>query len=66
LVYQAGSAGAAKIVARGLGALPADKQVEELMEWLEKMAAQIPSPHGTTEDQAPGQGATAEAPVLVV
>jgi len=66
LLYQAGSAGAAKIVARGLGALPADKQVEELMEWLEKMAAQIPSPHGTAEDQALGKGTTAEAPVLAI
>ena len=66
LVYQAGSAGAAKIVARGLGALPTDKQVEELMEWLEKMAAHIPSPHGTAEDKPPGQGTSAEAPVLVV
>ncbi|MFY7696899.1 MAG: transcription-repair coupling factor, partial [Cyanobium sp.] len=66
LVYQAGSAGAARIVARGLGALPADKQVEELMDWLEKMAAQIPSPQGTAEDQPPAQSRTADSPVLVV
>jgi transcription-repair coupling factor (superfamily II helicase) len=66
LVYQAGSAGAAKIVARGLGALPVDKQVEELMEWLGKMAAQIPSPDGTAHDQADGQGTKAAAALLVV
>jgi transcription-repair coupling factor (superfamily II helicase) len=67
LVYQGGGTGTAKIVARGLGALPADKQVEELMEWLEKMAAQIPSPDGTTEeDRADGQGNQTEVPLLVV
>ena len=43
LVYQAGAGGTAKIVARGLGVLPMDRQVEELRDWLERMAAQIPS-----------------------
>jgi transcription-repair coupling factor (superfamily II helicase) len=43
LVYQAGAGGSAKIVARGLGVLPIERQVEELMDWLAKMAAQIPT-----------------------
>ncbi|MFM9088358.1 MAG: helicase-related protein, partial [Cyanobium sp.] len=51
LVYQSGAAGTAKIVARGLGALPVEKQVEELMDWLEKMVTQLPSA-GTAEEQA--------------
>ena len=54
LVYQAGSGGVAKIVARGLGALPIDKQVEDLMDWLAKMAAQIPSPEASGDAQ-PGE-----------
>lgn len=43
LVYQAGSGSTAKVLARGLGVLPADKQLEELKNWLELMAVQIPS-----------------------
>ena len=42
LVYQAGSGSTAKVLARGLGVLSADKQFEELKNWLELMAAQIP------------------------
>ena len=42
LVYQAGTGSTAKVLARGLGVLPADKQLEELKNWLELMAAQIP------------------------
>ena len=42
LVYQAGSGSTAKVLARGVGVLPADKQLEELKNWLELMAAQIP------------------------
>lgn len=44
LVYQAGSGTTAKVLARGLGVLTADKQLEELKNWLEQMAAQIPTP----------------------
>ena len=43
LVYQAGSGTTAKVLARGLGVLTADKQLEELKNWLEQMAAQIPT-----------------------
>jgi transcription-repair coupling factor (superfamily II helicase) len=42
LVYQAGSGSTAKVSARGLGVLPADKQLEGLMEWLQAMAAHLP------------------------
>jgi transcription-repair coupling factor (superfamily II helicase) len=38
-------------LARGLGVLPIDKQVEELKGWLEQMAAQIPGADGLTELQ---------------
>jgi len=40
LVYQAGAGSNAKVMARGLGVLPADKQLEELMGWLQAMDAQ--------------------------
>ncbi|MCP9924806.1 transcription-repair coupling factor [Synechococcus lacustris C3-12m-Tous] len=43
LVYQAGSGSTAKVLARGLGVLPADKQLEELKNWLELMAAKLPN-----------------------
>jgi transcription-repair coupling factor (superfamily II helicase) len=66
LVYQGSTSGAAKIVARGLGALPADKQVEELMDWLEKMVAQIPSPQGTVEGEGADQANNAGQSVLVI
>jgi transcription-repair coupling factor (superfamily II helicase) len=51
LVYQAGSSSTAKVLARGLGVLPIDKQVEELKGWLEQMAAHIPGADGLTELQ---------------
>jgi transcription-repair coupling factor (superfamily II helicase) len=44
-VYQAGSGSTAKVLARGLGVLPADKQLQELGQWLLTMAAQL-SPAG--------------------
>ncbi len=44
LVYQAGAASSAKVLARGLGVLPIERQVEELKGWLETMAAQLPGP----------------------
>jgi transcription-repair coupling factor (superfamily II helicase) len=66
LVYQAGAGGSAKIVARGLGVLPIDRQVEELMDWLAKMAAQVPSAHGGSDDQQDALLAKANAKVLAV
>jgi transcription-repair coupling factor (superfamily II helicase) len=47
LVYQAGAGSSAKVLARGLGVLPIERQVEELKGWLEAMAAQLPGPEGT-------------------
>jgi len=46
LVYQAGAGSTAKVLARGLGVLPADKQLEELMGWLTAMEAQHAPPVG--------------------
>ncbi|MEA5473989.1 transcription-repair coupling factor, partial [Synechococcus sp. CCY9201] len=55
LVYQAGSGSTAKVLARGLGVLPMDKQLEQLMEWLNQMAAQIPGADGLTETERAAQ-----------
>jgi transcription-repair coupling factor (superfamily II helicase) len=51
LVYQAGSGLTAKVMARGLGVLPMEKQLEELKSWLEQMAAQIPDAEGLTAEE---------------
>ncbi|EDY37167.1 transcription-repair coupling factor [Cyanobium sp. PCC 7001] len=51
LVYQAGSGSTAKVLARGLGVLPVERQLEELMGWLNQMADQIPGADGLTEAQ---------------
>ena len=48
LVYQSGSGIQHKVLARGLGVLPTDKQLEQLMEWLRLMVAQIPDASGKT------------------
>jgi transcription-repair coupling factor (superfamily II helicase) len=64
LVYQAGAGSTAKVLARGLGALPVDRQLEDLKDWLERMVGQIPTPEGkepATEARSQGQ-----ADVLVV
>ena len=51
LVFQAGSGSQAKVLARGLGALPMDKQLEQLMEWLRLMVAKIPGTDGLNPKQ---------------
>ena len=51
LVYQAGTGATAKVMARGLGVLPMEKQLEELKNWLEQMASQIPDADGLTAEQ---------------
>jgi transcription-repair coupling factor (superfamily II helicase) len=66
LVYQAGRGAAAKVLARGLGVLPIDKQVEELKAWLALMAAQIPGADGLTENQRAEQQASQNAAVVAV
>jgi transcription-repair coupling factor (superfamily II helicase) len=66
LVYQAGSGTTAKVLARGLGVLPIDKQVEELKGWLEQMAAQIPGADGLTADQRDEQLKAKDGAVIMV
>ena len=65
-VYQAGSGSTAKVLARGLGVLPAEKQLEELMNWLHQMADQIPGADGLTEAQRAEQLAAQNEAVLAV
>jgi transcription-repair coupling factor (superfamily II helicase) len=64
LVYQAGSGSTAKVVARGLGVLPIEKQVEELKGWLEQMAAQIRGTDGLSDTQRAERQAEQNAGVL--
>jgi transcription-repair coupling factor (superfamily II helicase) len=66
LVYQAGSGSTAKVLARGLGVLPMEKQVEELKGWLEQMAAQIPGADGLSDAQRASQEQSRDAEVLAV
>ncbi|MFN9645174.1 MAG: transcription-repair coupling factor [Cyanobacteriota bacterium] len=64
LVYQPGAGTTAKVVARGLGALPVERQLEDLQGWLERMVAQIPSPEG--DQAAPEATSQGRTDVLVV
>jgi transcription-repair coupling factor (superfamily II helicase) len=66
LVFQAGSGTTAKVLARGLGVLPMEKQVEELKGWLQQMAAQIPGEGGLTEAQRAEQLKAKNEAVLTV
>ncbi len=66
LVFQAGSGTSAKVLARGLGVLPMEKQLEELKSWLEQMAAQIPGADGLTEAQRASQETAKNEAVLSV
>ena len=66
LVYQAGSGSTAKVLARGLGVLPMEKQLEELKGWLEQMASQIPDSDGLTQDQREQQQKERNEAVLTV
>ncbi len=65
-VYQAGSGSTAKVLARGLGALPMDRQLEQLMEWLQAMAERLPGADGLSAEQREQQQAQRDAEVLVV
>ncbi|MEX0587778.1 MAG: hypothetical protein WD136_00840, partial [Cyanobium sp.] len=64
--YQAGTGSTAKVLARGLGVLPMEKQVEELMDWLQQMAAQIPGEGGFTDVERAAQQAARNEAVLSV
>ncbi len=66
LVYQAGTGSTAKVLARGLGALPVDQQLEQLMEWLRAMAERLPGADGLSAEQRQQQQAQRDAEVLVV
>ena len=66
LVYQAGTGATAKVLARGLGVLPMERQLEELKGWLEPMAAQIPGANGLSEAQQTEQQQRRDAEVLAV
>jgi transcription-repair coupling factor (superfamily II helicase) len=66
LVYQAGSGSTAKVLARGLGVLPMEKQVEELMTWLKQMVEQIPGSDGLTDAQRAEQLKAKNEAVLAV
>jgi len=66
LVYAAGSGSTAKVLARGLGVLPIEKQVEELMSWLRQMAEQIPGADGLSDAQRAERQAEQNAAVLSV
>ena len=66
LVYQAGTGTSAKVLARGLGVLPMEKQLEELKSWLKPMAAQIPDADGLTAEQRQEQEKARNEAVLSV
>jgi transcription-repair coupling factor (superfamily II helicase) len=66
LVYQPGAGSTAKVLARGLGVLPIEKQVEELMGWLKQMAAQLPGSDGLSEAQRAEQEARRNEAVLTL
>ncbi|MCS5691667.1 transcription-repair coupling factor [Cyanobium sp. FGCU-6] len=66
LVYQSGSGSSAKVLARGLAVLPMEKQIEQLMEWLAAMAAQLPGADGLSEAVRAEQLAARNEAVLTV
>jgi transcription-repair coupling factor (superfamily II helicase) len=66
LLYQAGSGSTAKVLARGLGVLTAAQQLEQLKEWLQAMAAQLPGADGLSESERLEQQQRRDADVLVV
>ena len=59
LIYQAGDV-TAKVIARGLGSLPAPQQLTTVMEWFQAMASQLP---GLEQAKAP---AASRAPGLLL
>lgn len=66
LVYQAGGGSGARVLARGLGVLPPERQLEELMGWLKPMAEQITGAAGLTEAQRTERQAAQDEAVLAV
>jgi transcription-repair coupling factor (superfamily II helicase) len=66
LVYQGATGSTAKVLARGLGVLPIERQVEELMGWLRAMADQIPGSDGLRDAQRAEETSARNAAVLTV
>jgi transcription-repair coupling factor (superfamily II helicase) len=66
LVYQGGSGSTAKVLARGLGALSPAQQLEQLMEWLTAMAAQLPEADGRTPAEREAEHQARNQAVLAV
>ena len=66
LVFQAGTGSSAKVLARGLGVLTPAQQLQQLMEWLQAMAVQIPGTDGLSETQRQQQLDQRDAQVLAV
>ena len=66
LVYQAGNGILHKVMARGLGVLPMENQLEQLMEWLRLMAAQIPDAEGVSSAEREAAEREHNASVLSV
>ncbi len=66
LVYQGGGGSTAKVLARGLNVLAAERQLDTLKEWLAAMAEQIPGADGLTDAQRQEQAAAKNAAVLAV
>ncbi len=66
LIFQGGSGNTAKVLARGLGVLPMERQLEELKNWLSQMAAQIPGQDGLTENERDAQSQARNEEVLRV
>jgi transcription-repair coupling factor (superfamily II helicase) len=65
-VYQAGAGSTAKVLARGLGALPMDRQLEQLREWLQAMAERLPGANGlSAEERAKAEAGMNEAVLRV-
>jgi transcription-repair coupling factor (superfamily II helicase) len=66
LVYQRGTGSTAKVTARGLGLLTPAQQLEQLMEWLQALASQVPGADGLSEVQRAERETQRDAAVLVV
>ncbi len=66
LLYQGGAGSTARVLARGLGALSPSQQLEQLMEWLTAMAAQLPEADGRTADDREADQQARNAAVLAV
>ncbi|CAK6694170.1 Transcription-repair-coupling factor [Synechococcus sp. CBW1107] len=66
LVYQGGGGSTARVLARGLNVLAADRQLDTLKDWLAAMADQIPGADGLTDAQRVEQVAAKNAAVLAV